>query len=88
MPLQTKSTVTFYTQHAILNFRYTNYKMQTEQRKARVMSVWYGTSEYHQGEQWFMMAYDMDRESIRNFAMRDMSDVGFAGAASKVSSSI
>lgn len=59
----------------VLCFRYTNYKMETEWRKAKPNYVWYGTSQYHQGEQWFMNALDLDKDEVRNFALRDMSEV-------------
>lgn len=75
MNRQTHSELTLYTANTIIHFRYTNHKLETESRRARIMSVWYGTSEYHQGEQWFLMARDLDRDAIRNFAMRDMTGV-------------
>jgi len=58
-----------------LTFMYTNYKMETERRHVLPMRVWYGSSAYHQGEQWFLNALDLDKNEYRNFAMRDMKDV-------------
>jgi predicted DNA-binding transcriptional regulator YafY len=75
------SQATLYVHGGTLRFRYTNHKLETEQRTARVLSVWYGASEYHQGPQWFLMAHDLDRGQIRNFAMRDMTEVSHAAAA-------
>jgi hypothetical protein len=72
---QNRMTLTLYAANTLLRFRYTNYKLETENRRARVLSVWYGSSEFHQGEQWFLMARDVDRDAIRHFAMRDMSEV-------------
>lgn len=58
-----------------IHFRYTNYQMETERRRARVKYFWYGSSRYHQGEQWFVNAFCLDREDYRDFAMRDMTEV-------------
>lgn len=58
-----------------IRFHYTNWQMETEWRKAEVSSFWFGSSTYHQGEQWFMRAVCLDRGAVRNFAMRDMRDI-------------
>lgn len=59
----------------ILQFFYTNYKLEKEVRHVRPVCVWYGSSSYHQGEQWFLNAWDLSRRDFRNFAMRDMTEV-------------
>ena len=56
-------------------FYYTNYKGENEWRRAAVHSVFYGSSPYHQGSQWFVEAMDLDKMEMRNFAMRDMTQV-------------
>lgn len=58
-----------------IRFNYTNYKLETEWRRARVEVFWFGSSTYHTGEQWFCYAYCLDRNDYRNFALRDMRDV-------------
>jgi len=75
MVMTTESTATLFTNGNILYFRYTNYKMETENRRVMAVSIWFGSSQYHQGKQWFLKARDLDRDALRDFAMRDMSDV-------------
>jgi hypothetical protein len=33
--------------------------------------LWFGTSEWHPEEQWFLQAFDMDKREERDFALRD-----------------
>lgn len=33
---------------------------------------WYGESKYHEGPQWFIKAYDVDKQDIRDFAVLDI----------------
>lgn len=60
----------------VLRFKYTNYQMETEWRRARVGGMpWFGSSEFHTGSQWFLPAFCLDRKATRQFAMRDMAEV-------------
>jgi len=61
-----------------VRFRYTNHKLETEWREVTVLGVWWGASKFHQGEQWFLRAFDPSRNEERNFAMRDMRSVSKA----------
>lgn len=56
----------------VIRFNYTNYKLETEWRTAVVDRFWFGSSSYHQGEQWFIRGLDCERNEYRNFALRDM----------------
>ena len=52
---------------------YTNYKGERSMRVVIPIDFWYGTSEFHKGEQWFMCASDVMRQSVhRHFAMKDI----------------
>ena len=54
-----------------LRFRYTNYKGETADRSVTPYRIYYGTSEHHEGEQWFLLAYCHDRKAMRSFALVD-----------------
>lgn len=58
-----------------LRFYYSNYKGEKEWRRVSVSHIFYGSSPYHQGPQWFLAATDLDKNVFRQFAMRDMSQV-------------
>ncbi len=58
-----------------IRFHYTNHKLETEWRRARVEFFWFGSSTFHTGEQWFCCAMCLDRDEYRNFALRDMRNV-------------
>lgn len=51
---------------------YTNYKGITSKRNIIPQKIWYGKSAYHSQEQWFLEAYDIDKEDKRDFAIIDI----------------
>lgn len=52
--------------------RYTNWKGKLAYRRILPISFWYGSTEYHPEKQWFVKAYDMDKETERDFALVDI----------------
>lgn len=56
-----------------LVFWYRNYKGEESYRRVRPLRIRYGTSEWHKEPQWLMLAYDLENDKEREFAMRDMS---------------
>lgn len=50
---------------------YTNWKGVRSVRRIQPLSLWYGVSEFHDGEQWFIRALDLDRDDrpMRDFAL-------------------
>jgi predicted DNA-binding transcriptional regulator YafY len=48
---------------------YTNHRGETAWRKIRPKGLWFGTSDWHPEEQWFLCAVDVDRGLHRTFAM-------------------
>jgi hypothetical protein len=56
-------------------FDYINWKGSQSRRRARVMGIFWGSTEYHPEEQWLIKAMDLDKKQERVFAMRDMSNV-------------
>lgn len=53
-------------------FEYINYKGERSTRHVLPLTLWYGTTEHHPTESWFVRAWDFDRSAIRDFAMRDI----------------
>lgn len=48
---------------------YTNYKGETAKRRLVPVNIFYGTSEFHEGEQWFIRGWCLDRQAFRDFAL-------------------
>lgn len=61
-----------------LLFDYTNYQGETSRRRVMPYCFWYGKSKYHVDEagnpveQWFLQAYDLDKQADRDFAWLDI----------------
>lgn len=51
---------------------YRNYRGEVAIRTIIPNKVWHGTTSYHPEPQWFLEAFDADREADRDFAMRDI----------------
>lgn len=60
-----------------LKFFYTNWRGEKSHRKAQIDTIYFGSTEYHKEGQWLMEAFDMDKNALRVFAMKDMEDVEF-----------
>ncbi|WP_405169442.1 hypothetical protein [Paenibacillus sp. FSL H3-0286] len=58
-----------------ISFDYLNWKNERNKRRAVVMNVSYGSTEYHTESCWLMEAYDLAKKDTRVFAMKDMSNV-------------
>ena len=52
--------------------KYKNWKGTISNRIILPINTWYGESEFHQGKQWFLEAYDMVKKANRNFAIKDI----------------
>ncbi len=50
---------------------YTNYRGETAERTITPKRVWFGISDWHQEPQWFVTAFDHDKNADRDFALRD-----------------
>lgn len=50
---------------------YTNYRGETAERTITPKRVWYGISDWHPVPQWFLTAFDHDKNADRDFALRD-----------------
>ena len=54
-----------------LTFTYKNWRGETGIRRAVPNHMWYGRTEHHPEAQWFMNAWDVDKQALRDFAVLD-----------------
>ena len=54
-----------------LTITYTNYRGETSVRRITPMALYYGRSEWHEGWQWILRARDLDKDEVREFALKD-----------------
>jgi len=55
-----------------LQFEYKNWKNQIGIRTVIPKEIWYGSTEFHSEEQWFLKAIDVDKLENRDFAIQDI----------------
>ena len=55
---------------------YKNWRGEVGTRNIMPREVWYGSTQWHQAEQWFLRAYDVDKQVERDFAMCDIIKYG------------
>ncbi len=63
MTLDTKKT---------LRILYTNYKGETAVRTILPKELKFGSTEYHPEEQWLLVAFDLEKNAERTFAVKDI----------------
>lgn len=56
----------------VIEFEYCNWEGRKAIRQARPISIRFGKSEWHPKPQWLLLAFDIDKEAEREFAMADM----------------
>jgi predicted DNA-binding transcriptional regulator YafY len=56
----------------IVVINYTNYKGETSDRNIIPHSIHFGHSDYHKENQWLLKATDIDKNVIREFALKDI----------------
>lgn len=52
-----------------IKFTYTNHRGETSERTVRLVALRWGITEWHPEPQWFLRAWDDDREDFRDFAL-------------------
>lgn len=55
-----------------LQFEYKNWKNEMTTRMVIPIEIWYGSTEFHTEEQWFLKSMDVDKSEERDFAIRDI----------------
>lgn len=58
-----------------IEFGYTNWKGEYSKRAAVVKDIAFGNVEWHDGKQWIMTGFDLDKRLDRFFAMKDMHNI-------------
>ncbi len=53
-------------------FGYRNWQGKIGVRTARVIRLTYGATEWHPEPQWLLEAFDIEKNAVRAFALRDM----------------
>ena len=48
---------------------YTNHRGERRKRHILPRGIYFGVSPHHPGEQWILIAIDVDRNELRDFAM-------------------
>ena len=66
-------------------FEYINYKGIKSTRNVIPMSLYFGSTEFHPENQWLVVAYDLDRQRERTFALNDIIVGSFAEQISQLS---
>lgn len=57
-----------------VTFRYKNHRGESAIRTVLPRGIWYGKTQWHPTEQWFLAALDIDKDRERDFAMSDISE--------------
>lgn len=58
----------------IVRIFYTNYKGEKGHRNIIPERIWFGSTEWHNEQQWLLDAWDVEKEAIRNFALKDIGE--------------
>ena len=58
----------------IVKILYTNWKNETRYRIIKPISIEFKSTEWHKEEQWILNAVDIEKNAIRNFAIKDIKE--------------
>lgn len=56
----------------IVCIRYCNHAGVESIRRIEPLRVWFGTTRWHPERQWMLRAIDLDKDAMRDFALRDI----------------
>ena len=62
--------------HGAVEILYTNYRGEKAWRWIIPRHIWLGTTHWHTDEQWLLVAFDLDKNAERSFALRDIESWG------------
>ena len=57
-----------------IKVRYTNYRGETAVRLIVPVRFFWGSNEYHKEEQWLVEVFDVERNAIRIYALKDIKE--------------
>ncbi len=52
---------------------YMNHRGETATRHILPQKIWFGSTQWHPEPQWLLEAFDVGKQAMRSFAMRDIS---------------
>lgn len=55
-----------------LVFEYKNWKGEVGIRKVVPIEIFFGNTDFHESNQWLMVAFDIEKKEERTFAMKDI----------------
>ena len=53
---------------------YTNWRGETAVRRILPKEIIYSSNEWHKEEQWLLVAFDVDKQADRTFALKDIKE--------------
>lgn len=60
----------------VQELHYTNHKGEYGWRRVVPQYLWYGENEHHEGAQWFLEVFVLDKHDNRSFALAGISTTG------------
>jgi predicted DNA-binding transcriptional regulator YafY len=66
------AVVAYRTPMTSISFVYTNWKGETRLRQVVPQRIWFGSTEYHQEPQWLLQGLDVQKDEVRDFALKDI----------------
>jgi len=58
----------------LVRFEYVNYKGERSVRRVKPIRLWFGSTGWHPEAQYLLEAFDLDKQSTRDFAMSEISN--------------
>lgn len=58
--------------NTLLQFFFINHKHEGAVRRVIPNRIWFGVTEYHPKPQWFLNAFDVDKQAERDFPLSDI----------------
>lgn len=59
-------------QEKVVQIRYTNWRNETADRQIVPVGIYFGCNEWHKEPQWLLSALDVEKNEMRNFALKDI----------------
>lgn len=56
----------------VVKIVYTNWRKETAEREIIPIEIWFGKTEWHREDQWFLKAHDISKNAERDFALKDV----------------
>lgn len=70
--MENKQEDKFMNEKQVVTILYTNYKGKTALRRIIPKSIMYAHNEWHTEDQWLMLAFDVEKNADRTFALKDI----------------